>query len=113
MALTMLLIVHAAKSPGRLLIVHAGERPRLIRRTLAMGSRRNRSRCGRLLEQQECLNGVPLGLGHGLQASLRPGSNGHGGYTEFQETRIRNFIGRRNLDFLQNLGEYANKQEDA
>lgn len=100
MALTMLLIVHAAKSP------------RLIRRTLAMGSRRN-SRCGRLLEQQECLNGVPLGLGHGLQASLRPGSNGHGGYTEFQETRIRNFIGRRNLDFLQNLGEYANKQEDA
>ena len=66
----------------------------------------------RHLEQQECLNGIPLGLGHGLQASLRPGSNGHGGYTDIQQTLMRNFI-KPSLDFLQNLGEYSNKQDDA
>jgi len=36
------------------------------------------------LEQQESLNGIPLGVGDGLQGILRPGSNGHGGYTDIQ-----------------------------
>ena len=68
--------------PGRLLIVHAGEGPRLIRSALAMGPLRNSSQ--RRLEQQESLNGVPLGIGDRLQGILRPGSNGHGGYTDIQ-----------------------------
>ena len=37
--------------------------------------RSNRS----LLEEEECLDGIPLGLGHGLQAHgrIRPGRNRH------------------------------------
>ena len=101
----IILLVHAVS-------VHATKSPRLIGSTIAMRSRRNSNRRLLKLEQEEGLNGVPLGLGDGLQGILRPGSNGHGGYTDFQESRMRNFI-KPNLDFLQNLGEYANKQENA
>ena len=62
------------------LLLHTGERARRVRSGAAMRAlllRRCRS-YRLLLDKEECLDGIPLGLGHGLQGhGVRAGRNRH------------------------------------
>ena len=52
-------------------------------------------RNGGLLNKEQCLDGIPLGLGHGLQGRSRLGTgrNRHlGSYTQLEAVEWRNFI---------------------